>query len=180
VVPINNQHNSTGTGVGLHYKRSGILEQPNEETIFSSNTGYSVDVRVPTGLVEMDYNDLYTSGTNPWVKWSMLPIVADLLAWRIISQRMQKSLNVGPQYGFCYSDLNWHKVQANRPLDRICCCGFQLILMGIQEQLPVSIGANEFCYSGSGFEWKTIRSILPVVLYETSPPFANSFRSVDL
>jgi len=59
------QHNSTGTGSGNYITTEcGHPRKQPDQAYFTGNTGYSVDCRVFHRLVEMDYNDLYTSGTS--------------------------------------------------------------------------------------------------------------------
>jgi len=49
------------------------------------------------------------------------------------------------------------KTDAGQEFD---CCGFIDIIDGnTKEQLPSALEANEFAYTGSAFDWKTIRSI---------------------
>jgi len=46
---------------------------------------------------------------------------------------------------------------------------------------PVSIGANEFLIAGVPFDWRTIRSILPVVgVTKTSPPLQQVSEALTL
>ena len=139
-----NSINSTGTGVGLHYNGTASSNNQIKNNIFKADTGYSVDVPNSSGLVEMDYNDLYTSGTNLG-KWSSTN-VEDLLAWRIISSKDANSLNVEPQY-VSDTDLLAQSpslTEAGQDLTAVV----SIDIDGNPRTVPVSIGANEFAIAG--------------------------------
>ncbi|WP_170147807.1 right-handed parallel beta-helix repeat-containing protein, partial [Algoriphagus antarcticus] len=138
-----NSTNSTGTGVGLHYNGAASSNNLIKNNIFKANTGYSVDVTSSTGLVEMDYNDLYTSGTY-LARWGSTN-VADLLAWRTISSKDLNSLSFNPQF------LSETDLIANSPA--LANAGTPIAVVttdinGVARKATPSMGANEYESAG--------------------------------
>uniref|UniRef100_UPI003216560B CARDB domain-containing protein n=1 Tax=uncultured Draconibacterium sp. TaxID=1573823 RepID=UPI003216560B len=118
------------------YNTSGNLFKNN---IFKANTSYTVYVGNSSGIQEMDYNDLYTSGSNI-AYWSGAR--ADLTAWQTASGMDINSLNVDPQYqtDTVLIPQSPSLVEAGTDLTSVVSTDID----GNPRTVPVSIGAVEF------------------------------------
>ncbi|WP_373493499.1 HYR domain-containing protein, partial [Aquiflexum sp.] len=144
---VNFYHNSvinTSTGEAIQYNGLASSGFRIKNNIFKANTGQAVYVPNSTGLVEMDFNDLFTSGTSLG-RWSNT-YAPDLPTWQSLSSRDANSLNEDPLY-ISDTDLtpqNPVLTEAGTDLTNFVSTDID----GNPRTIPVSIGAVEFAQAG--------------------------------
>ncbi|WP_035468432.1 CARDB domain-containing protein, partial [Algoriphagus mannitolivorans] len=144
---VNFYHNSvlnTNTGEAIQYNGLASAGNRLKNNIFRANTGQAVFVSNSTGLVEMDYNDLFTSGTYVG-RWGN-SYASDLSSWKSLSSRDANSLNEDPLF-VSDTDLtpqNPVLTEAGTDLTDFVSTDID----GNPRTVPVSIGAVEFAQAG--------------------------------
>ncbi|SDD76237.1 Serine protease, subtilase family, partial [Algoriphagus faecimaris] len=144
---VNFYHNSVlNTAAGEAIQYNGLASAGNriKNNIFRANTGQAVYVSNSTGLVELDYNDLFTSGTSLG-RWSNT-YASDLATWKSISSLDANSLNEDPLF-VSDTDLtpqNPVLTEAGSDLTDFISTDID----GNPRTVPVSIGAVEFAQAG--------------------------------
>ncbi|GAP69549.1 right handed beta helix region, partial [Bacteroidales bacterium 6E] len=133
---------NTSSGPALYYNGYSSSSSTGNEfinNIFKANGGLSVHVANSSGVVTMDYNDLFTSGSVTAV-WGNTD-AGDLLAWQTISGHDANSLSFDPQY-VSDTDLTASSAalaNAGTPLSAVTTD-----INGDPRKVTPSIGANEY------------------------------------
>jgi parallel beta-helix repeat protein len=139
-----NNINTTGAGQAFYYNGSSGAGIKIKNNIFKSNTDYAINVANSTGLVEMDYNDFFTSGVNLGRFGSSN--AGDLAAWRTLSGKDANSVNADPQYVSATDLLAQSPSLTEAGVDLTSLVSTDID--GNPRTAPVSIGANEFAIAG--------------------------------
>ncbi|MDX5321635.1 MAG: right-handed parallel beta-helix repeat-containing protein, partial [Bacteroidota bacterium] len=139
---VNFYHNSvlnTNTGEAIQYNGLASAGNRIKNNIFRANTGQAVYVSNSTGLVEMDYNDLFTSGTYVG-RWGS-SYAGDVNEWRVLSSQDANSLSFDPQFA-SDTDLTASSpalANAGTPLTEVTTD-----INGVARKSTPSMGANEY------------------------------------
>ncbi|WP_425639173.1 HYR domain-containing protein [Algoriphagus yeomjeoni] len=143
---VNFYHNSvlnTAAGEAIQYNGTGSTGNRIKNNIFRANTGQAVYVSNSTGLVEMDYNDLFTSGTYVG-RWGS-SYAGDVNEWRVLSSQDANSLSFDPQFT-SDTDLTASSpalANAGTPLAEVTTD-----INGVARKATPSMGANEYDSDG--------------------------------
>ncbi|NVJ45972.1 MAG: hypothetical protein HWE07_02560, partial [Cytophagia bacterium] len=158
-------HNSVwnqGSGAALEYGSSGSNNQL-VNNIFQGTSGYALRIGAPAAFINIDYNNLYTSGSLLG-RWGNSD-ASDLDAWKALSGTDLNSLTVDAQF---VSSLDLTPQE-----DALAVNGADLTAIvsedinGVPRLVPVSIGAVQF-FSDNGRD---------LAITEIISPASNCFLS---
>ncbi|WP_169712822.1 hypothetical protein, partial [Algoriphagus faecimaris] len=134
---------NTSSGEAIQYNGLASAGNRIKNNIFRANTGQAVYVSNSTGLVEMDYNDLFTSGT--YVGRLGSEYFGDLESWKNRWTVDANSLSFDPQFA-SDTDLTASSpalANAGTPLTEVTTD-----INGVARKATPSIGANEYDSDG--------------------------------
>ncbi len=135
-----NNTSTSASAVAFYYNGQSSSGNIIKNNIVKANNGFAIDVDNSTGLLEMDYNNFYTSGTF-LARWGNSNIT-DLLAWKTASSFDNNSLSFDPQY-VSDTDLTPQSPSLTEAGENLTS-EVSTDINGNPRTVPVSIGANEF------------------------------------